>query len=394
MLKQHLQKLHRYKKLLTHKWTKWVVAALACVVAWLVYAGSVDMKPPVSAVHVKIASVKRQDVPIQVQLVGTVVPYETVSIKSRLDSQITDVHFHDGDSVKEGQTMFDLDDRAIVAQIGQLEAALQKEKAQLTNAELQYNRSQNLIKTHVVSQANVDETKAAYEAQAAQVNAAQANLDNTRVQLTYTKILAPISGRTGTINVTRGNNVKANDTQALVTINQITPIRVQFAIAQRYYDQVRTALSSGDIVVKAQNKDSKGTEEGKLEYLDNSIDVSSGTFAARGVFTNQDEKLWPGMFVNITVDLGVEKNVLTIPAVAVQGDEGKRFVFTVAKDDKSANGDKDKIKKAVRTPIELSLNNGDIAIVTKGLEDTDQVIVDGILRVTDGAVLDISNPAP
>src|SRR5207253_2158436 len=157
----------------------------------------------------------------------------------------------------EGQVMFDLDDRAIKAQIEQLEAALQKEKAQLINTDLQYQRTLKLIKTHVVAQAQVDDAKAAYEGQLAQVNAAKANLDNARVQLTYATIKAPISGRTGTINVTRGNNVKANDTQALVTINQITPIRVQFAIPQRYYGKVKSALALGNVMVNAQNKESK-----------------------------------------------------------------------------------------------------------------------------------------
>ena len=360
-----------------------IISVIASYVAWSMMGGATDKKPTSAATKVNVAPVTRQDVPMQVPLVGTVVAYETVAIKSRLDSQIMDVHFHDGDAVKEGQIMFDLDDRAIKAQIGQFQAALEKEKAQLINANLQYQRALKLIKSHVVAQAQVDDAKAAYDGQLAQVGAAQANLDNARVQLTYTKITAPISGKTGTISVTRGNNVKANDTQPLVTINQISPIRVQTSVPQRYYDQVKTALSKGDVMVKAQNKESGAAVEGKLEYVDNSIDVSNGTFAARAVFKNEDEKLWPGMFVNVTLDLGVEKDALTFPIVAMQGDDGKHFVFIADSE----------TKKAVRKPVEIARNNGVLAIVSKGVNENEQVIVDGLLRITDGAAIEIATPA-
>ncbi len=359
-----------------------VIVLLVAAGAWWFFGGSKDKTPPSNAPNVTVAPVTLQDIPITVDLVGNVIAYETVAIKSRLDSQIVEVNFKDGDFVTEGQTLFTLDDRAIVAQIDQFKASVEKEKANLANMELQYNRATQLRKTQVVAQATVDQAKAAYDAQVAQVGAAQANLDNAQVQLTYTKITAPISGRTGTINVTRGNNVKANDTLSLVTINQISPIRVQTAIAQRYYDQVKNALAMGDVKVIAQNKESATPVEGKLEYLDNAIDTTSGTFAARAVFANQDEKLWPGMFVNVTMDLGIQKNALTVPAVAVQGDEGKHFVFAV--DEAGA--------KAKRVPVEVGINNGSIAVITSGLTDKDRVITDGILRVTDGSDIKIVDP--
>jgi membrane fusion protein, multidrug efflux system len=336
-----------------------------------------------NAVRVTVASVERQDVPHVVGLVGTVVAYETVAIKSRLDSQVTNVLFHDGDYVKEGQVLFELDDRALKAQIKELEASVEKEKAQLINARLQYERAQKLVKTNTVAQAQLDASRAVFEAQLAQVNSAQASLDSVSVLLSYTTITAPISGRAGTINVTRGNNVKANDTQPLVTINQISPIRAQFSIPQRYYDQVKAVMAQGSMPVRARRNESKEEPaQGTLEYLDNTIDVSSGTFSARAVFTNQDEKLWPGMFVNVTLQLGVEKAALTVPAVAVQGDEGNHFVFVA---------DVEK-KKAVRAPVEVAQNNGAVAILSKGLEEGQQVIVDGLLRVTDGGPIDIANP--
>lgn len=358
-----------------------VLFLLVAGALWWWFGKSADKAPPKNVVNVTVSPVARQDIPLTVPLVGNVVAYESVAVKSRLDSQITEVGFKDGDFVTEGQVLFALDDRSIKAQISQFNATLEKEKANLANAELIYRRSQQLRKTQVVAQAQVDQAKAAYEAQAAQVGAAQANLDNAKVQLSYTNITAPINGRTGTINVTRGNTVKANDTLPLVTINQITPIRVQAAIAQHYYDQVKDALAAGEVQVVAQSKESATPVKGKLEYVDNAIDLTTGTFAARAVFQNEDEKLWPGMFVNVTLDLGTQKNALTVPSVAVQGDEGKRFLFTV-----------DENNKAKRHEVEIGINNGDIAVVSKGLNEGDKVIVDGILRVTDGVDVKVTEP--
>jgi len=370
----------RARAVLRNKWFYIILLAIGGV--WWLGSGSSDNKKAAPVVRVTAAPVVRQDVPITVALVGAVIPYESVAVKARLDSQIVTVAFHDGDTVKEGQTLFELDDRALKAQIGQLKAELDKEKATLVNARLLYERNQKLVQTSAVSQAAVDQAKAQYQAQAAQVASAQATLDNQRVLLTYTTITAPIGGKTGTINVTRGNNVKANDATPLVTINQVSPIRVQFSVPQRYYEPLKTVLRDNNVKVTAQPKESGSVASGMVEYLDNTIDVANGTFVARAVFGNEDEKLWPGMFVNVTLDLGAEKNALTIPAVALQGDQDKHFVFTV---------DTEK-KKAVKTPVEISINNGGLIVVTKGLKDDDQVIVDGLLRVTDGTTVDASAP--
>ncbi|NBO19171.1 MAG: efflux RND transporter periplasmic adaptor subunit, partial [Proteobacteria bacterium] len=314
-----------------------IMALLVVAGGWWWWSGKSDeTKKGASAVNVTVAPVQKQDIPNRVPLVGTVIAYESVGVKARIDSQVVDVMFKDGDFVQEGQTLFVLDDRTVKAQIAQYTATLSKEQAQLANAQLQYSRAQQLRKTQVVAQAQVDEAHAAFEAQQALVSAAEANLENAQILLSYTQVKAPISGRTGTIGVTRGNNVKANDATPMVIINQISPIRVQTAIAQRYYEAVRDALARGEVEVTAQNKDSDTRISGKLEYVENSIDVASGTFSARAVFANEDEKLWPGMFVNVTVDLGMQMGALTVPAVAVQGDEGKHYIFTADPETKKA----------------------------------------------------------
>ena len=360
-----------------------IMALLVVAGGWWWWSGKSDeTKKGASAVNVTVAPVQKQDIPNRVPLVGTVIAYESVGVKARIDSQVVDVMFKDGDFVQEGQTLFVLDDRTVKAQIAQYTATLSKEQAQLANAQLQYSRAQQLRKTQVVAQAQVDEAHAAFEAQQALVSAAEANLENAQILLSYTQVKAPISGRTGTIGVTRGNNVKANDATPMVIINQISPIRVQTAIAQRYYEAVRDALARGEVEVTAQNKDSDTRISGKLEYVENSIDVASGTFSARAVFANEDEKLWPGMFVNVTVDLGMQMGALTVPAVAVQGDEGKHYIFTADPE----------TKKAVRKSVEIGMNNGDIATITSGLAEGENVIVDGILRVIDGAAIVVSEP--
>ncbi len=372
-------------KLLSNKWTYITLAGAVGIWWYMGTASDTHKKTAQNAVNVSISKAQKQDVPIEIQLVGTVVARESVVIKSRIDSIITNVMFHDGDYVKEGQPLFTLDDRAIKANLIQLEAALAKEQAQLVNAKRQYERAQSLLQKNVVAQAQVDEAKATYQAQLAQVAAAKATQENAAVQLTYTNINAPISGRTGTINVTRGNNVKANDTQALVSINQISPIRVQFSIPQRYYTQVKAAMSQQEgLSVFAKHSESPATASGKLEYIENNIDLSNGTFVARANFPNEKETLWPGMFVNITLQLGIEKNAITIPAVGIQGDEGKHFVYKLGAGDPP---------KAVRTPVEVSVTTNELSIVTKGIAEGDEVITDGLLRLTDGSVVHVTDPA-
>jgi len=261
--------------------------------------------------------------------------------------------------------LFLLDDRSLKAQMAQ-------DNAKLTNAKLQYERAKKLLSGKFVSQEQVDDAKAAYDT-------AQASWNSTRVLLSYTEIKSPISGRAGTINVTAGNNVKANDTNALVTINQVQPIRAQFSIPDRYYEQVKSAMSAGDVAVSAKRDGAEKPSIGKLEYIDNQINQTTGSFVARAVFTNENEALWPGMFVGIALDLGSENSALTIPSVALQGDEGKHFVFKVTEG------------KATKTPVEAR-TAGDLAIVSSGLAEGEQVISDGLLRVTDGAAVAVDSP--
>lgn len=350
---------------------KLIFFALLGLAGWWAYshfttkddAKATQQKAPPTKVTVAAAS--RADVPVTLQLAGNVIAYETVPIKARLDSVITQVAFKDGDHVKQGQLLFRLDDRALKAQLGQ-------QQAQLADLRLQYERAKLLIVNKAIAQAALDTAKAAYEAQ-------QAVVESTEVLLSYTTIKSPIEGRAGTINATLGNNVKANDTQPMVTINRVSPIRVQFAIPERYYEQVRAALNH-QIPVKATRTTATEEPTGKLEYIDNTIDPATGAFVARAIFANENEVLWPGMFTTLLIELQREEGVLTVPAVAVQGDTGNQFVF------RAVDG------KAVKTPVEVSRTTKELAIISSGLEEGEKVLVDGLMRVADGSAIEVIAP--
>jgi len=333
-----------------------------------------------TAVRVTVAAVMRQDVPQIVRLAGTVYANATVAVKARLDSQVMAVHFADGDRVERGAVLFEMDNRALKAQRAELAANLQRDDVQLKNAKAQYERSLGLSGKGFVTSEKLDQDKTAYQAQQASFAASKATLDNLDVQLDYATIRAPIAGRAGTIAVTVGNNVKANDTTPLVTINQIDPILVQFAVPQRHYDALRAAMARGKVAITAIRAETSTSLIGNLEYIDNNIDLNNGTFVARARFDNPEERLWPGMFVDVTLTLDTLKDALVIPASAVQGDEGKQFVFSVT--DKNT---------AARRPVKVMIEEAQ-AVVKEGLTENDRIVTDGLLRVTDGAVLDAVQP--
>lgn len=353
---------------------KIIFVAIAIIVALFVLNGKSKEKeaPKSAAVAISVAAATRQDMPVIINEVGSVIAYETVALRSRIDSQITEILFKDGDNVNQGDLLFILDDRTIKADMVQAEANLQRDKAQLNNLEQQYKRTKDLRNQEFESQANLDNAKAAFDAQAAIVGATEATLESVRVKLDYTRITAPISGRTGTISQTVGNTVKANDTEPLVTINRVTPIRVQITLSQNYFDSIRKAMAAGSVKVIATRGNGEEVSEGELEYIDNTVNQASGTFIARAVFPNKDEALWPGMFVNTTLILGTEDRALTIPEVSVQRGQAGDYVFIIE------NG------KAEQRPVVIARMQGGIAVIASGLEENEQVATDGLMSLKNG----------
>jgi RND family efflux transporter MFP subunit len=331
------------------------------------------------AVPVTVATALKKDLPIQVQGLGTVVPIQTVALKSRIDSQITAVKFKDGDNVKAGDVLFLLDDRSLKADLNEAQANQARDEAQLENARKQYQRSEDLIQRKAISEKVFQDNKAAMDAQSAVVDSDKAVVESLKIQLSYTVIKAPIDGRTGTINVTVGNNIRANDTTPLVVINQIKPIQIQVALPQDYFDELRDAMATGPVTVKAVRSNSKEEMLGTFAYTDNTIDQSTGTFIGRAVFPNDDETLWPGMLANLTIDLSQDSQALTIPNVAVQNTATGHFVYVIE------NG------KARKTDVDVERIQTDMAVISSGLKENEQVAVDGIMALRDGATVNIAN---
>jgi multidrug efflux system membrane fusion protein len=323
---------------------------------------------------VSVAPVTSQTIPIDLTLVGTSYPYQTVEIKSRLDSQITAVHFKDGDTVKQGQLLFTLDDRILRARELELLAQLKSGEATLKNAKQEYQRYRKLGNQGFAAKQKLQSTEADLKRARATQQATQAALDAVRVQLSYTHITAPIDGRTGTITITTGNTVKANDTLVLVTINQLQPIYVQVAIPQQYFPVLKNAQT---VAATATYTDGTIASHGTLAYIDNTIDTQTGTFVARAVFPNTDEKLWAGMFVNLTLNLEQQQNALTIPARAVVNSQQGTLVFVYDAQQKTAH----------KRVVTVERTVGDVAVIKTGLKAQEQVITDGLLRVKEGGAV-------
>lgn len=364
-----------------------VLAIIVVFAGWKIIGGSFKSGGnDAPAVNVKVAETTQRAVPVSLHAVGNVVAYESVGVRARLDSQVTAVHFKDGDEVKAGDLLFELDDKSLRARAAELEANISRDRAQLENARRQASRADVLAEKGFATKATKDDTSANVAVANASLSASQAALESVRVQLGYTRITAPITGRTGTINVTLGNNVKANDTQPLVTINQLKPIRVQAALPQQHFQLLRDAMAKGTVAVSASKQDDTNSVSafatGTLDYIDNAVDASTGTFVTRAGFANEDERLLPGMFVTATMTLGGEEQAIIVPEVAIQRGQSGDYVFLIAND------------KALKRSVKVARLQDNLAVIAEGLSVGERVAVDGLLGLTDGASVKISADAP
>jgi membrane fusion protein, multidrug efflux system len=333
-------------------------------------------------VKVSVIPVVREDVPFNVDLVGTIQPYMSVAVKSRLDSQVIKVNFKDGDDVTIDQVLFELDDRVIKAQLEQLRANLKRDEAELSRAKRQLERDEKLKDKGVSSLEKYDTTRSAFQAAEAGVLATKAQIQNLEIQLDYARVKAPIAGRAGTIQITQGNTVKANDTTPLVIINQVKPIKAYIPFPQRYYNPLRRSLENKEAVkVIAKDTDGQILGEGTLDYKENTLDEATRTLAVRAVFLNEAEKLWPGMFVDVEVTLSYDKNALVVPLTAVQLAQQGNYIYKVI------NG------KAKRLNVKILRETKEKAIVEGDLLPGEKVIVDGHLRLKDGMPVEIVSEA-
>jgi membrane fusion protein, multidrug efflux system len=337
--------------------------------------GRREGRPPVP---VTVVAAVQKTMPVQLEAVGTVEPYSTVSIRSQVAGAITKVHFKEGQDVKEGDLLFTVDTRPFEAALKQSEANLAKDLAVLANAREQSRRYAELVKKQYVSQEQYDQIKTNADAIEATVEADKANVENAKVQLSYCRIYSPVTGRTGSLLVNEGNVVRTNDPNPLITINQISPIYVTFTIPEQNLPELKNRLAAGKLNVQAVTPDNeKSPEQGDLSFVDNSVDRTTGTIKLKGTFANRDRRLWPGQFVKAVLKLADQSSVV-VPSEAVQAGQQGQQVFVV----RGESG------VEVRPVVVGRSLNGE-SVIEKGIQPGEQVITDGQFLLGPGSRIQI-----
>lgn len=355
-----------------------VIAAVALYAIrsmWTSGATTAQAPPRPRAVSVEIAKAEKKPVPLDVDAIGAVTPISSVALKSRVETTIVGVHFEDGARVKEGDLLFTLDSRQIDAQIAQAEGNLARSQSQLVAAERDVRRFNELIGKGATTQVNVDNAKTAADTATAIIRADQAILDNLKVQKSYTKITAPISGRISAATVKVGNFVRPADTSPLATINQMAPVYVTFAIPQRVLSDLRDAMKTGQSSVTASLPGSEKSETGTIAMVENTVDPTTGMATVRGKMGNESELLWPGILVNTKLTVRTEEAVV-VPSVGVQRSQTGNFVFVV------------KDGKAQVQPVTVSRTFEGTSVIGSGLEGGESIVVDGQLLLSNGTAVE------
>jgi multidrug efflux system membrane fusion protein len=348
-------------------------------------------------VPVTVAKVSQKDVPIDIQVIGNVEAYATITVKAQVSGQVTEVAFHEGEFVKKNQRLFTIDPRAYNAQVSQIEANIERDRAALKQAQAnlqrdtaqhkyaedQADRYRKLFEQGVMSKEQADQfrsnadalaqglsaDRAAIDSANAQINADQAALQNAKVMLSYTDIRSPIDGQTGNLMVKQGNVVPANSTD-LIAINQVEPIYVTFSVPEAGLGEIKRYRGQGKLAVAATTQDAEPVREGGfLTFIDNNVDNTTGTIKLKGTFVNSDHKLWPGQFVHVALRLTTQEGALVVPNQAVQTGQDGSYVYVV------------KEGKAEFRPVKTGARIEQDLVIAQGLEPGETVVTEGQLRL-------------
>ena len=353
-------------------------------------------------VPVTVAVASQKDVPVEVQVIGNVEAYSTISVKAQVGGQLTTVSFREGDYVKTGDLLFTIDQRPLEAalslstanvakdeaSLGQAQANLSRDTAQNKYTEANAARYAELFQAGVVSKDQSEQLRASADASGqalaadkaaiasaqAAIGASQAAIDNARVQLSYTSLRSPIDGRTGNLSVKQGNVVMANS-QELVTINQVEPIYVTFSVPEAQLTAIKRYMAQQKLPVRAGPQDDPENQEtGTLTFIDNAVDMTTGTIKLKGTFTNSDRKLWPGQFVRVTLRLTTQPNAIVVPNQAVQTGQNGSFVYVVKQD-----------RTVEMRPVTTGARVDQDMVVDQGLQLGETVVTEGQLRLAPGS---------
>jgi len=334
-------------------------------------------------IPVSVATVVQQTVPVRIQAIGNVEAYSTVALKARVDGQIVEVNFKEGQEVRTGVALFKIDSRPFEATLRQAEANLMRDTAQKEQTRSQERRYQELLQKNFVSKEAYAQIRTNADSAEAVALASRAAVENAKLQLEYCTIRSPIDGFVGKVMLQMGNMAKANDTSPLVIINQVRPIYVIFAVPEQRLSAIRGYMGKQQLSVEALPPNSdKPAAAGTLSFVDNAVDSTTGTIKLKAVFPNKDNALWPGQFVSTSLKLYDQQEALTVPSQSVQTGPGGQYVYVV-KPDMTAE-----VRK-----VAVDRVDGDHAIIAGGLQKGETVVVKGQLRLSPGAKITIAKPA-
>lgn len=351
------------------------------LVAGASVAAAACSKPPaqhVAIVPVQVEPVTRITAPLSIGANGVVEPLQTVDVQAQVGGTVMSVDFHEGDQVAAGQELFRLDPAPFQALLRQAQGTLARDSAQWISAERDAQRYKALAAKDYVTRSQADQAEAAAAALGATLQADRATVDNARINVGYTTVRAPIAGRTGRLLVRQGNLVRPN-ADVMVVINQIRPILVRFPILQKDFPGVQRRLGAGPVEVRVTTADSgKVPEPGQLAFLDNNVDSLTGTVTAKARFDNQTDALWPGEYVQVSMELAVDSNATAVPSRAVMTGQDGNYVFVIGRADTAE----------VRT-IAVGREVGGMTTIAKGLAPGEQVVVDGQSRLASGSKVSV-----
>lgn len=361
---------------------------LLATAAWFVGQRPQAARPVQSnAVPVSVIAVQRQDVPRFLSAIGTVQSLHSVVIRPQVEGVLTRIAVQEGQTVNKGDLLATLDDRAIRASLDQARAQLGQSQAQLQVAQTDLKRYRLLSEDNGISRQTLDQQQALVNQLQATMLGNQANIAAAEVQLSYTRILSPVSGRVGIRNVDEGNLVRTTDTQGLFSVTRLDPINVEFSVPQQWLPTLQQLTASTEQApIQAYlegDGDTGGTllGEGRLSLIDNQIAAGTGTLRAKATFNNPDARLWPGQLVTLRVQTGIERNALVVPPGVVRQGVDKHFVYRIAGD------------KAEAVPVKVIYQDSKVNVIT-GIEANDRLVADGQSRLKPGSKVEILDSAP
>jgi multidrug efflux system membrane fusion protein len=363
-----------------------ILALAAMAVIWRLGLGT--QAPPAAAqtspppIPVTAGTVLAEDVPVLLRGIGTVQAYNMVAVKSRVDGQIVKIEFKEGQEVKAGDPLMQIDPRPYQATLQQALAAKQKDEAQLVTAQADLERYGQLVGSGHQTRQSYDQQKGLVAQLQAAIKGDEAQIETAKLNLSYADIRAPIDGRLGAKLVDSGNLVRATDNTTLVTITEVRPIFVNFTLPQGTLDEIRENHRKAPLVVRAYSGDGgKQLGEGKLTLIDNTIEQATGTIRLKARFDNEDESLWPGEFVSVQVISAMRRGIATVPSQTIQEGPNGRYAYVIRPDD-----------TVERRAVDVAAVQNGIAVVTKGLSPGERIVVSGQYRLTDGARVKPSAP--